>query len=496
MTPRQSPAEAVQKSRKYIYTMSLRAALFLAWLGAFAPATVHAADSPGSLPLFPEEQAAIARAFAPVLIFHPDEQYFPISSTFPLTLGNASGDETADAPGAREQLGRAAERAARYAALPRETKMALAAVGYRVFSRFRRGQTEVVVEYWCHYVYNAFTIRGTWLPYRISGNHPQDLERLFLVLSPVPDTPPREQAADDAWARRAFRIRRIVANAHDGSVPANEYEVKDPGRLDPPVNILVERGSHAMAPDIDHNGRFNPDVDSTTTNKLLWGIRDGGSTWGWFRKGQMDARDSLRAEHLCAFTPAAESTGGDCTPYRLYPIENIQRWFDALHLSARDRRDVIGTTSLFTRTFSNVRVEELMVPRDPPDGRLLDRMVRRRPRSGQGLVAGFGTIADGPGLAVGGRYFGDVPSRRWPDILAEAVAIVPQGQRPVAKASVFGSYAIDASTSVVMGGDWISRAQPSVDAVVGIEFHIGMILLRPSWRLREGTFDSFVVAVF
>jgi hypothetical protein len=476
--------------------MRLQAALLLSWLvGLMTPATLQAAGAPGPMPLLPEEQAAIARAFAPVFIFHPEEQYFPISSTFPLTLGNSSTKDVADSS-PREQLGSAAERAARYTALPNETKLALAAVGYRVFPRFKHGETEVVVEYWCHYVYNAFTIRGTWLPYRISGNHPQDLERLFLVLTPVPGVPADDEAADEEWARRAFRIRRIVANAHDGSVPANEFEVKDQSRLDPPVSILVERGSHAMAPDINHDGRFTPKVDSTTTNKLLWGIRDGGSTWGWYRKGQMDVRDPERAVRLCAARPSADASPDDCAAYRLYPIENLQRWFDALNLSARERHEVVGSTSLFTRTFSNVRVEELMVPKDLPDGRLLDRMVRRRPRSGQGLLAGFASLSDGPGLAVGPRFFGDVRSRRWPDVVAEAVALFPQGQRPVAKTSVFGSYTVDAMTSVVLGADWISGPHPSADIVTGIEFHIGMMLVRPSWRLREGVFDSLVVAVF
>lgn len=474
-----------------------RAALLLiGTLGAFMPATLGADDSSASLPLIAAERIAIARAFAPVLIFHPDEQYFPISSTFPMML-EADGDEGPKvASGAREQLGSAEERGARYAALPHQTKMALAAVGYRVFTRLRHGATEVVVEYWCHYVYNAFTIRGTWLPYRIPGNHPQDLERLFLVLSAVPGAPPPVEEPDEAWARRAFRIERIVANAHDGSVPANAYEVGDGHAVDPPVSILVERGSHAMAPDINHDGRFTPKVDSTATRKLMWGIRDGGSTWGWFRSGQMDARDTDRSVRLCVRPVSGEPAGENCSGYRLYQIEDVQRWFDTLTLSEKDRRAVVGGTSFFTRTFSNVRVEELMVPHDPPDGRVLDRMLRRRPPSGQGIVAGFASLNNAPGFAVGQRLFRDIASPRWPDVAGEGVALFPSGQNPVAKVSAFGSYAIDAMTNVLIGADWISRAHPSADIVTGIEFHIGMIVVRPSWRLREGVFDSMVVAVF
>ena len=497
MTSReQSPLDPARMSRKDYSHMFRRLALVLVWtFSLLVPAMLEADESASSLPLFRAEQAAIARAFAPVFIFHPDEQYFPISSMFPMTLGTDLDSAPVPTSGAREQLGRAAERAARYDALPKETKLALAAVGFRVFSRFKHGESEVIVEYWCHYVYNQFTIRGSYLPYRISRNHPQDLERLFIVLTPVPGAPPPVEDADESWARAAFRIRRIVANAHDGSVPPNEYEVKDERHLDT-ISILVERGSHAMAPDIDHDGRFTPDIDSTSTGKLLWGIRDGGSIWGWYRKAHMDPRNSPRAVHLCALATSEEPSRGACAPYRLYAIENLQRWFDALQLSESDRRDIVGHTSLLTRTFSNVRVEDLMVPRDPADGRVLDRMLRRRPRSGPGLLAGFATLANGPGLAVGPRYTADVPSKRWPDVVAEAVALVPHGQPPVVKASLFGSYSIDAMASVIVGADWISRARPSADIVTGLEVHIGSILLRPSWRLREGVFDSMVVAVF
>jgi hypothetical protein len=80
--------------------------------------------------------------------------------------------------------------------------------------------------------------------------------------------------------------------------------------------------------------------------------------------------------------------------------------------------------------------------------------------------------------------------------VAEGVALFPRGHNPVAKVSLFGSYAIDAMTNVLVGADWISHATPSADIVLGVEFHIGMIAVRPSWRLREGVFDSAVVAVF
>src|SRR5262249_17092667 len=331
-------------------------------LGGLEPAVAQPVDPAGARRFSAAEQIAIARAFAPRLVFHAEEKYFPISSMFLMPSERRAETDstiTSEGPG---QLDSAAERAARYTQFSQQEKLARAAVGYRVFSRFKRGQTEVVVEYWCHYVYNEFTIRGTWFPYRISGNHLQDLERLFLVLAPSSSVPLHADVVDEAWARQTFHIERVVANAHDGSVPPNEYDVRHGKPVEPPVTILVEHGSHAMAPDINHDGRFTPSEDSTTNNKLLWGIRHGGRPWGWYGKSQMDERNPGRAVRLCVsfLTRIAQQFGQDadmtsrspdgvgqnteeavrsadevirnadenCGRYDLYPIENLQRWFD------------------------------------------------------------------------------------------------------------------------------------------------------------------------
>ena len=74
----------------------------------------------------------------------------------------------------------------------------------------------------------------------------------------------------------------------------------DDESLIPPLTILVERGSHAMAPDLNHDGRFTPGVDSTAILKLQWGIRDRGSTWGPYRASFMDGRDSSAASSMRA----------------------------------------------------------------------------------------------------------------------------------------------------------------------------------------------------
>ena len=148
------------------------ARLLLSVAVAIACRHLEAAEAPASLPMSIAQQEAIARAFAPTLVFHPHEFYFPINSMHSI---GATEPEVETWP----------SRVAGYRGLSRADKLGRAALGYRVFPRFARDRTEIVVEYWCYYVYNEFTVRGTWLPYRMPDNHPHDLERLYLVLTPT-----------------------------------------------------------------------------------------------------------------------------------------------------------------------------------------------------------------------------------------------------------------------------------------------------------------------
>ena len=456
--------------------------LILWWAaGGFTVGLLHAAEPP-SLALSPAQHAAIARAFAPTLVFHPFENYFPTNS---MRL-SSSDDLLAGRP---ENW---PDRVARYRAMSPAEKLERAAVAYRVFSRVHRGRPEVVLEYWCYYVYNAFTVRGGWLPYRVRDNHPHDLERLYLVLTPTHAVNPDDDAADEAWARGAFQIRSVIANAHDGSIPPNQYTARDDESLVPPLTVLVERGSHAMAPDLNRDGRFTPGVDSTSVLKLQWGIRDRGSTWGPYRASFMDGRDES-AVRLCG--PAADQAEHDpCARYTLYPAADLQRWFGALQLSDRDRREILGSTSWLVRTFGDVRIEKLMVPTDPPDGRVLDAMIGR-PTAETGFVVGFKSVAHAPALIVGRRYVWAVPSRHAPDVVAEAMALFPSGRRRSFEATVWGSYGIDAITNALLGAGWFSEGQ-AIDVVAGVDLRVGRWRVRPSWRVRAHAFDSRLTTTF
>jgi len=436
------------------------------------PAQAHAGPAPV---LSHAQQLALARAYAPTLVFHPQEQYFPTN-----VMSSVDGDGA---------IGAWPSRVEQYRGRDTATKLGDAALAYRVFTRIKDDHVEVVVEYWCYYVYNSFTVRGGWFPYRVHDDHPHDLERLYFVLRPVG---PWSDGSDDAWARDAFRIVRLVANAHDGSIAPNQYRARSRETLSLPVHVLVERGSHAMAPDVDGDGRFTPGIDSPSALKAQWGIRDTGSTWRGYLDSVMDKRDAS-ALRLCG--PASDLRDDRCPRYTLYPVERLQRWFQDLQLTSADRDEIVGRTSWLVRTFGDVRVENLMVPSDAANDRVLDRMLRRRSDSESGFVAGFTTVDHSPALVLGHRSFWELPSGYAPDILAEAVALLPNGKHTLFEATVWGSYRVDAITNVLLGFGWFSESgTPSL--AVGTEIRMGKLRVRPSWRLSDGGFDARLTTTF
>ncbi len=435
------------------------------------PSAAHAQSAPV---LSQAQQLVLARTYAPTLVFHPQEQYFPTNPRF-VEGGNGA-------------LAGWSSRVEQYRTLTTSEKLRQTALAYRVFTRVQDRLPEVVIEYWCYYVYNSFTVKGGWFPYRVHDDHPHDLERLYLVLRPTPSWP---DADDEAWAHDAFRIVRVVANAHDGSIAPNQFRAGSGDRVAAPLTVLVERGSHAMAPDIDGDGRFTPGVDSSSALKAQWGIRDTGSTWRWYLRSFMEPRDSSA---IRLFGPESD-VPADAAHYELYPAEGLQRWFQDLQLSSDDRAAIVGRTSLLVRTFGDVRVEDLMVPADPANGHVLDRMLRRRSASETGFVAGFTTVDHAPTLVVGRRQHWELPSAAAPDILAEGVALLPTDRRALFEATIWGSYRIDAITNVLIGYGWFKESG-SASVTVGSEIRIGRFFVRPSWRLSDGGFDSRFTTTF
>ena len=136
-----------------------------------------------------------------------------------------------------------------------------------------------------------------------------------------------------------------------------------------------------------------------------------------------------------------------------------------------------------------------MVPPDPPDGSVLDAMVRRRIRGQTGFVAGLTAAAGSPALIIGQRYFWNVGAHRAPDVAAEAVALVSVGHRPFIEGTLWASYTIDAITNVVIGGGWFSEHQ-GADIAAGTDLRVGRFSVRPTWRVRERLFNTRVTTTF
>ena len=459
--------------RAQLFAFLFSATLAFAGSAAAAPPPQHELTVP--------QQAAIARAFAPTFVFHPDEDYFPTSSMVP--SGTGGGVATWHA------------RVEQYRTLTRAEKLQRAAVAYRVFPRLKDGRTEVVVEYWCYYVFNAFTIKGGWLPYRVHDNHPHDLERLYVVLWLTEDVGLDDVPIDEIRVRRTLQVHSIIANAHDGSIPPNRYTVAKEEALPLPLTILVERGSHAMAPDIDGDGRFTPAIDSTEVRKVQWGIRDSGSTWGWYRNVVHGYPRRVGRPSVRAVAPSSP---------RVLPVRGIRAVCGRRTAALVWRAAVVGQGSL--RRVGQHAVAHPDVRRHP--GRGAHGAHRPGQRTGP---EPHGSAPRTDGNRVRGRLHlrrncrrpsssAAATSRRsrrgaTPDLIAETMVVASSGSRASVEATLWSSYSLDAVTNVVVGGGWFSNTG-SGDVAAGIDFRIGRFRVRPTWRMRTLDFDARLTTTF
>lgn len=117
---------------------------------------------------------------------------------------------------------------------------------------------------------------GTWLmeywyyyPFDEGKPHPHfhDSEHFFVEVDKLGGT-----------------VRNVFASDHDSLVPNNLYStlVKGARPVALPLFATVELGKHAMAPDLDHDGRFTRGVDDNLHLEpyAVWGLRDLGAKRG------------------------------------------------------------------------------------------------------------------------------------------------------------------------------------------------------------------------
>lgn len=452
-------------------------------------------------PLSVDEQDALARLFAPTFVFHPDERYFPVSPLYPASWRSAM-TPAADDRSLIEHLGNPQQRLAAYDRLSSGEKLAVAAVIYRVAQINHGDHQDVVVEYWCHYVFNRYWVKGGVIPVAVQANHQQDLEVVYLRLEPRPGAAP---GATEEALRRRFTIRSVVTSAHSGVVPANRYDVERGDTLDLPVHVLVELGSHAMAPDINRDGRFSPELDSSQRTKMIWGIRDRGSTWLRDRSGDTGARAATSSTlALCGGWAARGRHDAGCVPYVLEPADAIQNWFRPM-LSAQDGRSLIGSVPAWTRWFGDGDKHQLLFPVASAGESRLPHLARRTAEAERGFLLGFAGFRGEPTAILGGRYLLPVQSRVWPDLLIEGSLRIDDPSALVQAPSKLGvrgtletRFPLDAVSTVFLASGWLRESERSrgrLDAIIGVEFRFGSFRLRQGYRLNARSWDFAVVAI-
>jgi hypothetical protein len=438
-------------------------------------------------PLTTADARQLARAFAPTLVFHPAEHYLPVSPLFPLDprLEPVDGHWPAAA-----DLGTPEDRVRWYEALPRREQLAQAALAYRVFPI---GASRLAVEYWCHYVFNDYVFHGGVFAWHAADNHQNDLERVVFILEPVPGEHGPLSSVDAA--RRAYAIRRIVASAHDGSVTANVLDV-DPSRpVRPPVDILVEKGSHAMAPDVNGDGHVTPGIDVNAGAKFLWGIRDHGQGGMWYRAAFADDRsDGVR---LCGAGAAA--AGDRCHTYSLQSADALQAWLLDQQLTGAERDRIVGRSGWLFRWFGDVDVEDLLIPHDRAVGGVITSMTNRRANQEAGLSVGMTLGTNARPLGIGARWAWITPGKLVPDVLVTGDALFDGDGIVGVAASALGFYQLDVVTKALGGLTWTSAPHPGSprwDVLLGVEFRAGRFRVRPNTTLRGGLKGTQVSLVF
>ena len=122
----------------------------------------------------------------------------------------------------------------------------------------------------CTIYVRTISFPGTWLieywfyyPFDEGKAHPHihDSEHFFVEVDKLGGT-----------------VRNVFASDHDSFVPNNIYStlVKNAPPVALPLFATAELGKHAMAPDMDHDGRFTRGVDDNLHIEpySFWGLRD------------------------------------------------------------------------------------------------------------------------------------------------------------------------------------------------------------------------------
>ncbi len=418
-----------------------------------------------------EDEARVARFFAPALSFHPDEQFYPARVFAPLgDLSNPTPEDArALAIGTRVRA---------YLTIPVAQRLRSATVYYRVSPLAGGPPRRVLVEYFFYYLFNPYQVHGGLIPFAFRATHAHDFERLALIVSWA------EATSAGGWDPAVARVVAIYPSDHGHDVPDNVWRARADEHVPRPLHVIVELGSHAMAADINENGRFDPDIDMNVPAKFVWGIRDHGATWAEFKPGYMTPREGVEL-----VGPGGRDEDDLTAAPFTYGLAPVSRLTDGIALIARLAGEKgFGHASWTVRLFGET---------DP-------RTVVRVPKPGTDPARGSGDAAAAAyehGFSVGvsnlhgvvsffggGRWLVLGP-QRLPDLLVDGQAAVNNEGRMFYVVDSFASYRIDYISRLLVGvgtiGDMRRAAEPRLDLLTGAEFRLGHLRVRPLARRKQ-----------
>jgi hypothetical protein len=355
-----------------------------------------AGDDSQELPV--DIQHEFAARLAPNFVFSPGEEYFPCD---PFQVDGASLQEAPTAQNLADLL----KRAEAYRGLRLEEKMKRAVFFFRVY---RHDADTVVVEYWAYYVKNSYSARPLILPVKFGASHRNDLEHIQLILRRRTGAVPAGGGSSDLPDPADYEAARILASAHNinnvFSFPADWSETDR-------IAVIVENGSHAMAPDVDGDVLFDPKDDADRDRKMIWGIRDHGATFARYRLEYADPRPKDSSVVLSHSGPDAASLRSEgfqkVFTYQLVHQDYLERRYREMENASKEWAKALSAGPGWIKWLfgESQRGDELLLPSRHENFEHPEEMADRRVLRERGFTAGITTMMErNVNLTFGGRW--------------------------------------------------------------------------------------------
>lgn len=448
--------------------------------------------------LCPQHQALLAEEFAPILVFHPREEYFPSSPLFPLdnaAVGPSARDKSADL----RRLGTTKTRTQLYRAKSLAEKERLSKLHYRAFSLRQDGAELVALEYWMYYVQNDYRVRGGPFPFWVDASHPNDLEYIRLLLR---SSSQGRHADGCARVQIGDRIAAVISSAHGDHIPDHSYRVSAGEKLSRPLRFLVELGAHASTLDANQDGIFTPAIDAESRYKLIWGVRDRGLAWAHYNPSYMDSRKAGASivlqprDQRDGSSNNGSSGGSNSLTYQLVTVDELKAELQDLGSNEEVLREIFEEqVSWIRRLFGrlNGSADRLLLP--PPESSLVGSVEEEGFLSTErGFSFGITTLGAHPAGFFGGRYAFFNRSKLFPDLILLAELIHCVKAERYFSGAILGSYPIDAVTKLVFGRALVveatKRHRRQWDWLAGLEIQLGAVRLHGAYRTLGPLTDS------